>query len=69
MAADTAPSASSLQVRIEDDVCILHLDDGKANALTHDLVEQLHAALDRAAEDARSVVVLGRPGRFSAGLY
>ena len=66
MADDSAPT-SALQVRVEEGVCVLHLDDGKANALTHQLVGELHAALDRALEDARAVVLLGRPGRFSAG--
>lgn len=67
MAADSTPRTSPLQVRVEDGVCVLDLDDGKANALTHDIIGALHAGLDRALEDARAVVLLGRPGRFSAG--
>jgi enoyl-CoA hydratase len=43
------------------------MDDGKANALSHELVNQLVAALDRAESEAKSVLLVGRPGKFSAG--
>jgi enoyl-CoA hydratase len=49
------------------DVAVLRLDDGKANAVSHRLIDDLTAALDEAEADARAVVLLGRPGRFSAG--
>lgn len=56
-----------LTTTIDDGVAVLHLDDGKANAVTHEVIDQLHAGLDRAIADAESVVIAGRPGRFSAG--
>ena len=49
------------------DVAVLHFDDGKANVVGHDLIATMHQGLDRAAKDAKAVVILGRPGRFSAG--
>lgn len=52
---------------IADDVAHLAIDDGKANAISHAVIEALHGALDRAARDAKAVVLSGRPGRFSAG--
>lgn len=53
---------------IEDGVAVLRLDDGKANALSPGVLDALHTALDRAlAEEVGAVVLLGRPGRFSAG--
>ncbi len=48
-------------------VALVRLDDGKANALSHVMIEQLHAALDRAAVDARAVCLVGREGRLCAG--
>jgi enoyl-CoA hydratase len=48
---------------------ILHLDDGKANALTFELISAVkRAVLDAADDEAIAAVVLhGREGRFSAG--
>ncbi|MBL4683092.1 MAG: crotonase/enoyl-CoA hydratase family protein, partial [Nannocystaceae bacterium] len=42
-------------------------DDGKANALSSALLNELDQALTRAQEEAKAVVLLGRPGRFSGG--
>jgi enoyl-CoA hydratase len=43
-------------------------DDGKANAYSLAVLEEMNAALDRARSDeARALVLAGRPGRFSAG--
>ncbi len=49
------------------DVAHIAIDDGKANALSHSVIEALNGALDRAAAEAKAVVLSGRPGRFSAG--
>jgi len=57
----------SLTVEIDGNVAVLHMDDGKANALSHDMIAALSDGLDRAAKDARAALVVGRPGRFSAG--
>ncbi len=46
---------------------LLTVDDGKANALSFALLEQLNQALDQAAETGKVLVVMGRPGKFSAG--
>lgn len=56
-----------VQCAIDDGVAVIRLDDGKANAVSHTLIEQLHASLDRAQQDADAVAVVGRDGRFSAG--
>lgn len=50
-----------------DAVALITLDDGKANAVSPGLVQQLNAALDRAEGEAQAVVLSGRAGRFSAG--
>lgn len=51
----------------QDNVQIIQWDDSKANAVSHQLLEELNAALDQAERDKKAVVLVGRPGRFSAG--
>ena len=48
---------------------IAHLDDGKANALSFDIIRGLRDAVASASadDDIRAVVLHGRPGKFSAG--
>jgi enoyl-CoA hydratase len=48
-------------------VAIIRLDDGKANVVSHELIADLRAALERANNEASAVVLTGREGRFSAG--
>ena len=63
MTDDTLPT-----YRLDDDVAIITLDDGKANAFSTAALEVLEGHLDRAiADGAQALVVVGRPGRFSAG--
>ena len=52
-----------------DGVLICHLDDGKANALSNDMITAIAAAIEEAeGDDAIHAVVLhGRDGKFSAG--
>jgi len=50
-----------------DRVAVIRMDDGKVNALSPAMLEALDAAFDRAEDEARAVVLLGRDGRFSAG--
>src|SRR5215475_2216116 len=52
---------------LHERVAVLSIDDGKANALSPALIAALHAALDRAEREAAAVLLVGRPGRFSAG--
>lgn len=46
---------------------VIVLDDGKANALSFDLLSGLNGALDMAERSAKAVVIVGREGKFSAG--
>ena len=48
------------------DVAVIRIDDGKANALGHETMDAINAALDDAS-DAKAVVLFGRDGKFSAG--
>lgn len=56
-----------LETEIRDDVAAIALDDGKANALSPDMIAAIHGALDSAEKDAKAAVITGRAGRFSAG--
>ena len=58
-----------LTIERRDRVMVLHLDDGKANALTFDLIAAIVAAVDdaEADDDIGAVVIHGREGRFSGG--
>ena len=49
------------------EVAVIHIDDGKANAISHAFIEALTDALERARNEASAVALFGRPGRFSAG--
>ncbi len=49
------------------DVALVRLDDGKANAISPELLVAIHECLDRAEESDQAVLLAGRPGRFSAG--
>jgi len=52
---------------LDGSVAVLRIDDGKANVVSHELIEELTAQLERAQKDASAVLLVGRPGRFSAG--
>lgn len=53
--------------QLNDRIATIALDDGKANALSFQMLEELNAALDQAEADQAVVLLTGRPGRFSAG--
>ncbi len=57
----------SVNLQLHDTVALISMDDGKANAVNMDLLSALNAALDEAEATAKAVVLMGRPGRFSAG--
>lgn len=57
----------SVTSQIQDHIALITLDDGKANAVSPELIGQLNNALDDAEKNAKAVVIIGRPGRFSAG--
>ncbi|MCE8000086.1 MAG: crotonase/enoyl-CoA hydratase family protein [Rhodobiaceae bacterium] len=60
-------SDSILNYDLKNGVAVLHMDDGKANALGHDMISALSDALDRAEKEANAVVLMGREKRFCAG--
>jgi len=50
-----------------DGIATLTMDDGKANALSLAMSQALDAGLDRAAKEAKVVVIRGRPGVLCGG--
>jgi len=52
---------------LNDGIATITLNNGKANALGHDVFEGLNAALDRAEQDKAIVILTGQPGMFSGG--
>ena len=60
----TSPSVTT---SIEGDVTVIRIDDGKANALSFEVIRAMSAALTEGAERSKAIVVLGREGKFSAG--
>ena len=59
----------TVTLTIDADVAVIRLDDGKANALSHEVLDSILEALDRAEAEARAAVIVGREGRFSAGFH
>ncbi len=67
-AVPAAAPSDAVTLTIDGTVATIVVDDGKANALGHDVLGGIEHALDEIeASDALAVVVVGRPGRFSAG--
>ena len=60
-------SNDSVHYELHETIAVIRLDDGKANAVSHALINDLTAGLARAAQEAKAVILTGRPGRFSAG--
>jgi enoyl-CoA hydratase len=58
-----------LTIERVDDVVIVHLDDGKANALSAELIGAIMSAVDTAEADqsVAAFVLHGREGRYCAG--
>jgi len=54
-------------IEIKDNIAIITMDDGKANAINPAMLDALEAALDTAEKDAKAVVITGRENRFSGG--
>lgn len=61
------PAAEAVSYTLDGDVAVVSFDDGKANVLTHAVVDALTAAVGKAGGEARAVAIIGRDGKFCAG--
>ncbi|MGI9590332.1 MAG: crotonase/enoyl-CoA hydratase family protein [Myxococcota bacterium] len=52
---------------LENQTAVIHMDDGRVNGLSPDMLAAIDAQLTRAEKEAAAVVLVGREGRFSAG--
>ena len=59
--------SGAVTYRLDGGVATIVMDDGKANALSPDMLSQLDDALTRAEEDGATLVLHGRQDLFSAG--
>ena len=50
-----------------DHVAMITMNDGKANAFGPNMIAAVNGQLDRAENEAKAVVLAGRPGLFSGG--
>lgn len=57
----------AITLDIQNDIAHLAVDDGKANALSFDLIAEFQDTLNKAEAEAKAAVISGRPGRFCAG--
>jgi enoyl-CoA hydratase len=57
----------SATVEINNDIALIRMDDGKANAINFEMIAALNAVLDKAEAEAKAIVLAGRDGRFSGG--
>ncbi len=53
--------------QLSDGIATIVISNGKANALSHEVFEELNHALDRAEQDKAVVILTGQPGIFSGG--
>jgi enoyl-CoA hydratase len=59
--------SEALSYTLSGNVAVLRMDDGKVNALSHAMIDGLRKALQRAADEAGAVALLGRPGYLTGG--
>ena len=56
-----------VQYQSEEKYAIIKIENGKANAISYDVIEGLNTALDKAEQDRKVVILTGQSGIFSAG--
>lgn len=56
-----------MDYQLTNDIAVICIDDGKANAMNHEFIDAMNDALDKAEKEAKAIVFTGREGMFSAG--
>lgn len=58
---------ADVSYQVQDKVAVVHMDDGKANALSRPMIDAVLGALARGQAEASAIVLAGRAERFCAG--
>ena len=53
--------------QLQDNIAIITMQNGKVNAMSPDHIAAINGALDQAEQDKAVVMLVGKPGIFSAG--
>jgi enoyl-CoA hydratase len=56
-----------VSIKIDNNVAIVTIQNGKVNAISHQVIDELNNALNQAEEHKAVVVITGTPGMLSAG--
>ena len=59
--------SNNVSYTFENGIASIAMDDGKANALSHQMWDELEEAFNQAETDNAIVIFKGRPGLFSGG--
>ena len=51
----------------KEEYAVISINNGKANAISHEVITGLHACLDKAEAEQKVVILTGTPGIFSGG--
>ena len=58
---------SVVQLDIEQQIATIRIENGKVNAISHQVIDELNAALDQAEAEQAVVILTGQPGILSGG--
>lgn len=60
---------TKIHYELEDEIAVIRMDDGKANAMDFLFFDEMNKGLDQMEGDgAKTLIITGRPGYFSGGL-
>ena len=59
--------SEQLAHKLTSDRIHFRISTGKANAISHEVIEGINLSLDKALEEDKVVILTGQPGIFSAG--
>lgn len=64
---ETTSGTPSVRYELDGDIAVITIDDGKANAISHEILAAAETALHRGRTEAKAIALIGREGKFSAG--
>ena len=56
-----------VKLTLEDNYLLITIDNGKANAISHEVLDAINNCLDLAEQGNKVVIITGKPGIFSGG--